>query len=148
MAIENLWTSADLPTLQAVAELAQSHKGHLAAGQVAAVTGLDLDTTLEALERLLKAGYIDAQALHGDNRTVAVIIGGMTERGLREVGAWPSTEVAADRLIAALDALVANASTPDERTRWQRVRDGIAGAGRDVTVGLATAVLTGQLPGQ
>jgi hypothetical protein len=63
----------------------------------------------------------------------------------RATGAWPSPETAADRLIAALEERIANATNDEERTRWQRIRDGFLGAGRDVIVDVAAAMLGGQL---
>lgn len=63
----------------------------------------------------------------------------------RLVGAWPSPETATDRLIAALEKIAVSSDNEDERTRARRVLDAFAGSGRQIAVGVATAVVTGQV---
>lgn len=63
----------------------------------------------------------------------------------RLVGAWPTPESGADRLIAALERIAENTDDADERGRAQRVLEAFAGSGRQIAVGVATAIATGQL---
>ncbi|HEY8721483.1 hypothetical protein [Pengzhenrongella sp.] len=75
-----------------------------------------------------------------------VVITHISAKARRELGLWPSAEAGADRLMAALDALIAQAK-PADRSRLEKVRDGLVGAGRDMVVSVAAAVITGQIPG-
>lgn len=70
----------------------------------------------------------------------------VTAKGRREVGLWPSPETAADRLMAALEQAIEQAEG-EQKTRLQKVRDGLAKAGRDVIIGIASGVATGQIGG-
>jgi hypothetical protein len=65
---------------------------------------------------------------------------GVTERARRAVGQWPSAESMVDRMLTILNERAEDAP-PDERPRWRRLRDGFAGAGRDVAVEFAAALL-------
>lgn len=72
---------------------------------------------------------------------------GVRPAGLEAVGQWPSAEAAADRLTAALAAMVD--ATPEgspKRVRLTALRDGLVRAGRDVLVEVAASVITGRLP--
>jgi hypothetical protein len=62
------------------------------------------------------------------------------------VGLWPTPDTAADRLLAALGQAADRATDPEQKTRLRRTAELLRDAGRDITVGVATAVLTGQLP--
>lgn len=90
--------------------------------------GFDARQAGGASDRLYESGYITGR------------ISGITERGRREVGLWPSPEVGYERLLAKLDELI-EASTPEERTKLQRVRDTVVSSGGQLGVTLAGAVL-------
>jgi hypothetical protein len=59
-----------------------------------------------------------------------------TEKGLQKTMGWPGPDdakgVGADVLLKALDERIAQAETPDERTRVQRIRDAVADTGQGV----------------
>jgi hypothetical protein len=92
------------------------------------------------LARLGAAGYVELL-----NVDQFVGITNISEDAAREVGLWPTADVAADRLIAALEAAIKRTDEPEQKTRLQKIRDGFAGAGRDVAVSIAGAVITGQI---
>lgn len=62
------------------------------------------------------------------------------------VGLWPTPETALDRMIAALDAIAEHTDDEDTRTRARKVIDGLTGAGRQIGIAAATAVVTGHIP--
>ncbi len=61
------------------------------------------------------------------------LVNGVTERGLREVGAWPDrADQLATHLIAALAEAAECEPEPDRRSRLRTAASGVAGVGRDV----------------
>jgi hypothetical protein len=107
--------------------------------QLTADTGLTETEVDRSVRRLRDNGYLTANFYGGGDLDISTITG----NGLTAAGAWPSPETLADRLLAAVEAGMANASTEDERSRWRKLRDGLASAGRDVVVGAAGGALGG-----
>jgi hypothetical protein len=64
----------------------------------------------------------------------------LQEKGLQVTAGWPSTsgEVAMTRLLAIVEDRIAEAVDDEERSKWERLRDGVLGVGRDVMVGVMT----------
>ncbi|WP_158647942.1 hypothetical protein [Nocardioides houyundeii] len=141
--MRDLWTTRDLPVLREYVELdATGDDLFNATDDIAAKLGLDSDELDNSIHKLTTAGYITSAATFG-----GAYVTDVTERGLRTVGAWPDTESGVDRLIAALEALVASA--PDEPTRTKRraTLEQVSGLGRDTLAAVVATVITGQLPG-
>jgi len=146
--LQDVWSTRDFPVLAAIARQLESGEDFLFEHPISAETGLTREQVIRAVVALNKAHFIEVQINEAAGGVLSVAVTGITERGMRQVGLWPSADEAADRLIAALNTLAEQAPTEDERNRWQKVRDGVLGASRDMVVGVATAVITGQLPGQ
>ncbi|MDP9466556.1 MAG: hypothetical protein M3P31_04860 [Actinomycetota bacterium] len=102
-------------------------------------TGLDAVQVDQAGRALRDEGYVALYFEGGGGFAVTHVTGD----GRRAVGAWPTPQSLADRLVEAVERGLAEASSEEERSRWQKLRDGITGAGRDVMVGVATAALGG-----
>jgi hypothetical protein len=65
------------------------------------------------------------------------------------VAGWP-TEAGPDllaRLLVLVDERIAAAESDDERSKWQRFRDGVVGVGRDVAADVLAALATGAVRG-
>lgn len=72
-----------------------------------------------------------------------------TEKGLQEVAGWPKPGAAGgdqlELLLRLLDDKIAAPETPpEEKTRLQRVRDSLGGAGRDIIVGVLSNFIAKQ----
>lgn len=65
-----------------------------------------------------------------------------TARAMQLLRRWPSSsgEAIVEELVAALTARIEQADDGEERTALIRVRDGLAGAARDITVGVLTGL--------
>jgi hypothetical protein len=141
------WYNRDFLVLREVARAlsADPMNSRVDAANVAATLGLD-ERTVAAIGGTLKAaGYVDGiEVAEVPGLIVFTII---TPEGRRQVGLWPSPEAAADRLMAALEEAIERAPEGEQKTRLQQVRDGLAKAGRDVIVGIASGVITGGLGG-
>jgi hypothetical protein len=72
--------------------------------------------------RLLDAGYIRGQNLPEDDY---VFVLGITERGLRATGAWPSDDRLLEALLASLEDIAARLDANNEPEKASRVRTAI-----------------------
>lgn len=89
--LPNLWTTRDLPVLiDAARQLDVEHRQEVDRSVIVERIGLAEADVLRALLRLYEAEYVsgfDASSVANND----VIVTGMTERGYREVGMWPSS---------------------------------------------------------
>jgi Mn-dependent DtxR family transcriptional regulator len=141
--LPDTWYSRDFLVLHEVARRVEADES-LQASDIAEALGMDPKIVGKAGTRLKEDGYlIGAEAMgHGVIRFFDV-----TAKGRREVGMWPSPDVAADRLLAALQAAVANAPTEEAKGKARRALDAVTSAGRDFLVDVASGVVTGQITG-
>jgi hypothetical protein len=132
------WTSRALPFLRSAVSRFETY-GEATSEEIASDTGLDFGLLHETAFRLRDEGYLNISFEGGGTFSVA----GVTALGLTAVGAWPTPEGFVDRLLAALEAREAAATTEDERTRIRRVLDVVSALGRDVLVNAAGSALGG-----
>lgn len=138
------WFSRDLPVLEAVVELLDNELIAIDPTRLAGPTGLDQQNITRALVAL-DGPYVEMTWLN-----VAGGIGriqGVTPAARQATGQWPTGESLADSVLETLDARIDAAPTPEERSRWVKLRDGVAGAGRDVLVEVMAAVVSRQMAG-
>ena len=66
----------------------------------------------------------------------------ITEKGLQITAGWPTgaADAAYTRLLTLIDEHVEEAATDEERSKWERLRDGVLGVGRDVGVRVLSAL--------
>jgi len=142
--LNDVWTSRDYPVLVAVAQLLEEHD-LLQSGEIAAYCGRDQREVVLALTNLSHRHLVVRDASTYDGRDNYVT--GILPDGLEAVGQWPSSDVAADRLLEALDALADSAPVDSpKRNRLIAIRDALLSAGRDVVVDVAGAVISGRIP--
>lgn len=142
--LDDVWTTRDYPVLVTVARMLEQND-MVQAVEVAEATGRPHRDVVLALVNLGHKHLTVQDSSTYDGRDNYVT--GIRPGGLEAVGQWPSSDVAAERLIAALDAL-ADKSPVDspKRKRLLAVRDGFLNAGRDVMVDVAAAMITGRIP--
>jgi hypothetical protein len=143
--LDDTWQNRDLPVLLEVARQAdrQPQRLWLPIGQVAEATGLPEDDVRTAAYWLSQTGLVQA-----DERGYSIVaFEGISVEARKKVGLWPTPEVAADRLIAALRQAVEEAGTPEEKTKRQKILSSFLEGGRDFVVSVAAGVLTGQVGG-
>lgn len=132
------WLPRDLPVLAALVTR-WDQQGRADSWELVEPTGLEHRLIDRAGQALRDAGLIDAMFIDSEGFTVTRISG----EARRAVGSWPTAETFADRLLAAIEQGLANATTDDERSRWQKLWDGAKGAGRDVMVNASGSALGG-----
>lgn len=78
----------------------------------------------------------------GDSRVHILRIKGVTERALREVGAWPDdAALLADRILAVLAERAEHEPEPEKRSKLQTGLKGVGGMTRDVFIDVLGAAL-------
>lgn len=128
--LNDVWTTRDLPVLAATARLLDEKPGHpRQANKVEAATGIAEADVKRAFVNLSRE-HLDV-ADWGGMTSKDYAVTGITADGLRAAGQWPSPEVAADRLVAALNELIDNTTEGSpKQSRLKAARDSLLGVGR------------------
>lgn len=142
MPVDDTWARRDLPFLEAAVRGVDdrpvigwtTHEIGVAAG----LGEHDVEAAAQALET---AGLISVQWTSDDGDVYAV-----SGQARQLAGSWPSEDNFADRLLAAVTALEEKATTDDERSRLQRLRVALSDVGRGLLVGVASSVISGEIP--
>lgn len=139
--LADTWFPRDLPVLRTIVRLHDTEPHWVRLSDVARELGLEELTVFQSLRALEWAGFVtwEASTPPGSSRIKSHSAGAR-----RETGAWPTPESGADRVVAALEQ-IAHDGTEDERTRAQKILGELTGAGRQIAIGVATAVATGQV---
>jgi DNA-binding transcriptional ArsR family regulator len=138
---EPTWTRREVPILEAIAARSNASVGPQSA-DVVADTGLsDLDVSL-GLRALEDAGYVTGVRMHKSQMKIYANLR-LQERGRRATGQWPADSI--DSLVALLAARIASEPDAETRSRLERLRDAIAGMGRDVAVSVLSEWAKGVL---
>lgn len=144
--VEDTWFARDLPVLDAAVHLIDAQPfAYPSAHELVDRTGLDLAQVLTALRALEQAGLVGVTFAMGGGGSSHVDEVSGPARQL--VGAWPSPESIAERLVAELEHRAETAYSEEERGKWRRLLDSLFGVGRDVVVEVAAAAITRQVPG-
>lgn len=145
--LDDRWADRDYPILEWIVDQLANQRDEAEVNNETladAFDDLDERDRLAAVANLQRGGYI-TNVSHAFGNMFDV--GDITERALRETGIWPNEQAMADQLLWYVEQRVNAAVSADERTRWTRIRDALAGAGRDFTVELAAAMATRSLGG-
>lgn len=144
--LEDMWTSRDFPVLVAVAKvLDRGDSRNIQASQVCEATGLSQVQVFAAFDALVP-GYVGGKAADSMGGRQDVFFRGLTERGRRAVGLWPSGETV-DALMEALRQAEASTDDPEEKGAIRRAAGALMGVGRDVMTDVMAAVISKQING-
>jgi DNA-binding PadR family transcriptional regulator len=142
------WETTMRPVLRAVyeASLAATPFG-VGQAEVNALLGRPADDpkTDRLLHELERNGYIEA-ATPPVGEAWGPTHSRLTEKGLQVVAAWPgaASDDVVLRLLDVLNAEIERTDDPDRKSKLEKLRDGVAGIGRDVLTDVLSKVLTGQ----
>jgi hypothetical protein len=143
--VTSTWEDRDLPVLSAIVELSETGDGGtILVDDLASATGLDEAVVQKALQALADEyppffDYTDGSSMEGRE---ILAVGSPTGHARRTVGAWPTPESLADRLVAAL-AQAADKEPDAEKRGWlKNAALYLASAGRDIAVDVAGAALS------
>lgn len=144
--MDPVWEQRDLPVLRALAEHFDAIDApRVGIAQFVTLAGMSEDEVQRALRDLWQA---DPPLINGtkvDQLPYPVWVNGVTERGLRMVGAWPDPQQLADRLLAGLERAIEAEPDSEQRGRLQRAFETMRGVGREVLVQVAANVISGAM---
>jgi hypothetical protein len=137
------WDRLEQPMLERIAQAERDDTldTTLGYGAMAEAFGFTEREVMLSLFALIDArpAYVNAMSDDGGmsgNRFVQIL--GLTERGRRAVGQWPSGDPFTN-LLQLLDQRIDDVTDPGERSRLTKVRDSLLGMSRDVATSLFTA---------
>lgn len=143
---QDTWDERDLPILEAVVAAEADNPGGIdRVADLVPRTGLDHQQVLVGVRALKEADFITATDASGALEGGLVDFLGIRplERGRRATGQWPVEDLGTE-LVDLLDAQVNAASSEDERTKWERLRNAAADIGKstltELLVGFARRV--------
>ncbi|MEO5981877.1 MAG: hypothetical protein ABIQ13_06135 [Pedococcus sp.] len=143
--MDETWTNRDLPVLTAIVEVFERTGRVMRPDEIVQQSGVDADQVEAALRAL--EGEDPAFISKIERRASGGIssVGPPTGHARRAVGAWPTPESIADRLVIALDE--AAEREPDlERKGWLRQSAAYLGnAGRDLAVEIGATAINRQV---
>jgi hypothetical protein len=142
--LPDTWHSRDLPVLRAAVEYIDREGVDAPVHHLIERTGLEEDEVLRAIRALASGGLLTAAAIKTWGPDLIDGVRAVSRQAYELAGAWPTPESATDRMIAALEQIAAN-GTEEEKTRARKVLDAFTGAGQQIAVGVATAMITGQI---
>lgn len=143
--LPDTWHHRDLPVLREVVRLTDERMGQLVkVDDVEAALDLDPDDIQRAGLALKHAGLCKVD---GSLQRRVLMFSTPTADARRLTGAWPSTEQATDRLIAALTAVAERDPDVETRSSARAALDHLGHMTRDTITAIAATVITGQLPG-
>lgn len=132
--IEDTWTNRDLPVLKAVVQIYENTgRAKIRASEIERAVGFDSDTTQRALRALYREPYFEeATGAFGGQ---ILFVGKPTSAALRVAGQWPTPENIVELLVAAFEAAAKDETLDEpERTRAQRIRDGLISGGSKIAI--------------
>lgn len=137
--LESKWADRDYPVLREIVRLMDDNVlGGVRSTQVeAALPLLSTEDIQRAAVNLSRGGLITIRGASGMKFIHVAEVGG---RALKLTGLWPDEQEAGDQLLWVLEQKINDAQTPEERTRWAKIRDSFGSAGRDFAVDLAAAM--------
>jgi hypothetical protein len=145
MSVIDSWSAYEYPLLVAIAKRAEQSDGYMQLlsdeilEEVVQPDAEDRYKFERALVRLGQTGYIKViNVMWG--KPYPMHLTGITERGLRAVGAWPSPDSVVDTLLRRLEEQANNmaVSQPEKSKKLKEVVGFLAGAGREVLVNVVT----------
>lgn len=145
-ALPDRWTTRDLPVLRETARRIDATGEPLQPPEIAPVVGLESDEVAAAFVALVRAGYLDGRPIGSYNEPPSALITGVTERGMRTVGIWPSGE-GVDALVEALRQAEEATDDPEEQTMIRRAGAAVGGVSRAVMTDVLAAFISRQVGG-
>lgn len=138
--MQSSWERRDLPVLRAIVELTEEGQRSVPVQDVASRTGLDEDTVRAAFLALDGEDppfcrFVETQRLSARRVDFAR---DPTGHARRTVGAWPTPENLADRIIKALESEAEVEPDPEKKKRLRHAAD----IGKGVLTGVLTTVIT------
>lgn len=147
MTQEQEWETRDAAVLRAMVRLWEqvSPNGSVSPEDLAAATGLHIDTVMASLDALTNVSVPFFHVAYQGCGPYNIHFKSVTERARRLTGSWPMSEDIADRIVAALDAVTPRSDA--EGAALTALRAGFRAAG-ELGKSLLVEVISRQILGQ
>lgn len=142
--MDETWTSRDLPVLTAIVEVFERTGRVMSPNEIVEQSGLDADQVETAL-RALEGEPPLITKLERRNSGGIGLVGKPTGHARRAVGAWPTPEGIADRLIGALDEAADREPDPELKGWLRKTAAYLGNAGRDLAVEIGATAINRQM---
>jgi hypothetical protein len=132
---EDTWTNRDLPVLRAaVGIFDKGERSNIRASDIERATELDTQTVQRALRALYREPFFEERGTV-EGQTGFAFVGPPTGEALRVAGQWPTPENIVERLIVAFEAAAKDEDLDEpDRTRAQKIRDGLLSGGSKIAI--------------
>ena len=143
--MDQTWTVRDLPVLRAIVELYEETGQIVSPNQIEAKTGLAAEVVQSALRALdsEQPPYVKKMQRYSSGHVV--MIGAPTGHARRAVGAWPTAETIADRLVSALDEAADREPDPERKGWLSKTAAYLGNVGRDLAVEIGATAINRQM---
>jgi hypothetical protein len=147
LVVEDRWHSVAVPILEYMREHARPMT-MIPVWHIADATGIDPTDVAVELDSLIAAGYVVGPLRKtmsgGDPTSWFLESSSLGERGLREVGAWPSDDPY-EALLDLLDRRIEATSDPAERSKLAALKSSVSDVGKQLIAGLLVEVAKGTI---
>ncbi|NNM44592.1 hypothetical protein [Knoellia koreensis] len=140
--LDDVWASRDFPVLVAAARILDRGDGPVSAAPLVQATSLSEQEVFSAFDALTPS-YLTGEVYESLGGRGDVFFAGITERGRRAVGLWPSGE-GVDALVDALRKAEDTTDDPEEKTLLRRAAGAVGSVSRDIMVDVVAAVVSRQ----
>lgn len=140
--LDETWNRRDLPVLVEVAQRLDAGEPMIRAREIAKAMTWEIRDVIAAMRALCPA-YIDGRPFNTMQGVIDFGATGLTERGRRTVGLWPSTE-GVDALEELLKQAADATDDADEKTLLRRAAGAVSSVSRDIMVDVVAAVVARQ----
>jgi DNA-binding MarR family transcriptional regulator len=137
--VEDTWASRDLPVLDAAVKLLDENYD-IRVRDIAAETGLDLESVVRALDAL-EGPYVGEISRTMGPDAGSWYITSVTAAARQAVGQWPTPESLVDRLAEAFGNAAERESDPEQKSRLRQVASFLGSTGRDVATEVVSRVI-------
>lgn len=143
MTVQRNWDTVEQPILEAIHE-ADTAGDRFGNDSIVTTVGIDKHIVDQSVEWLIDGGYVDGVDVSttGDRRRQFIELR-LTSVGARSVGRWPSTDPF-ESLLQVVDARIDAAQDSDERSRLEKLREGLVSTGKASATALLVAWLKQQ----
>lgn len=143
--MDETWTNRDLPVLRAIVEIYEETGHAMHPGPIEAATGLageDVQAALRALN-LEDPPFVTKMQRYSSGHVS--LIGAPTGHARRAVGAWPTAESIADRLVNALDEAADREADEERKGFLRKAATYLGNTGRDLAVEIGATAINRQM---
>lgn len=132
---EDTWTTRDLPVLRAAVQIYEKgERPNIRVSDIERMLEFDKAEIQRALRALHSEPFFQPEG-SVEGQTGVAFIGPPTGQALRVAGQWPTPENLVERLIAAFESAANNEALDEpERTRAQKIRDGLISGGSKIAI--------------